>query len=156
MPTISNTNFYNLLERGFELISSHDGIELKITTKGLCWLLNYINVEKQYAKAITLSMLKAIASVEIDQNEWRELRFKCIPIEAYDSAVYYQYTFYLNGTPPKLFTSYSPSTTEINNSFNLPINSCAPFKIRDNSLIGLKFTDEQVQILKSGNSIIEK
>lgn len=156
MSDLSEKSFRMLINRGFDLVTSYQrSITLEINTLSLAWLLNYINTCGGYGKTVSLSMLRNISSAIISKDDWRDLRIKCLPVDVYDNDLYYQYVFYLNASPPKFFFSFYPDKSSVEEALELPHIDSMPFKLNDESMVTINFTEEQVNILKSGSTLVE-
>lgn len=149
MSTLSNKDQEVLATRG---ISTHQGVfgsEITLTSTGIAWLFNYLSSSSNVGATLTLALLKEVAKFKPKDNSWRILKFKAIPIPVYDNS-YFQLTFYLEGSPPRAFHAFHPSISVISRTFNVPLMEGGAFKIRNDQIVKIEFSDSEVEQLKKG------
>lgn len=149
MSTLSNKDQEILAKRG---ISTHQGVfgsEITLTSTGIAWLFNYLHSSSNVGSMLTLALLKEIANFQPKDNSWRTLKFKAIPIPVYDTC-YFQLTFYLEGSPPRAFHAFHPSISAIPSTFDVPLMEGGAFKIRNDQIVKIEFSDPEVEQLKNG------
>ncbi len=156
MTTLSYKNHIALEERGIVTHSDHYGINITLRSNGIAWLLNYLYSARKIGSTLSLKLLKEVADFQPKEGAWRELRFKAVPIPVYGSDLYFQYIFYLNGTPPRAFHVFPPETTSIKGSLSVPATIDGAFKVRDDQIVNVKFTDVEVSQLQNGELILIK
>ena len=152
MSVLTKTNITELRRRGFEIQNGSYDLRIAMNTIAMAWLLNHIYSQSKLGVPLTLGLLKEVASTKI--ADWIEMRIKLIPIEVNDS-ITHQLIFYLNGTPPRAFLSYPPSSRGFSSPYELTLNDCAPFKLGNNTIAHVLFTEQQQSALLSGELLLE-
>ena len=135
---------------GIDLRRFGYGMELIINSRGLCWLYNGIEFHKRQGDTLDRELLWRLLNTETDPKNWRELRIRSLEIDVYNQQIY-QLTFYLNGTPPKLYATYL--VPGVNTLFELTQNNSAPFRLADDVVVSLVFSAEEIEILKAGKTL---
>ena len=153
MPTLSNKDQEVLAQRG---ISAHNGVfgsEITLTSSGIAWLFNYLESSGNLGSMLTLTLLKDVAKFQPQKNSWRALRFKAVPIPVYDTN-YYQLVFYLEGSPPRAFHAFRPDISAVLNTFDVPLMEGGVFKIRNDQIVKIEFSDPEAEQLSNGNLLL--
>jgi len=153
VPTLSNKDQEVLAQRG---ISAHNGAfayEITLTPSGIAWLFNYLESSGNVGSMLTLSLLKDVAKFQPQKNSWRTLRFKAVPIPVYDTN-YYQLVFYLEGSPPRAFHAFRPDILAVQNTFDVPLMEGGVFKIRNDQIVKIEFSDSETEQLANGDLLV--
>lgn len=153
MPTLSNRDNEILSQRGISARNEHHGVQITLTPMGIVWLFNYLYSSSNIGAPLSLTLLKDLAKFQPKDSSWRSLRFMAVPIPVYEGSEYFQFVFYLNGTPPRAFHAFPPSPS-ISSIYSVPLMEGGAFKIRNDQLVNIEFSDSEVEQLKSGNIIV--
>lgn len=154
MSTLCNGDHEVLTQRGITANHDHYGVQISLTSNGIAWLFNYLNSTRQIGATLSLALLKELAHFQPKESDWRELRFKAVSIPVYHDSEYFQFIFYLNGTPPRAFHSFSPDVSSITTTLSVPMIEAGVFRIRNDQIVKIEFTESEVQQLKNGNIVI--
>ena len=153
MPTLSNKDQEVLAQRGISARNGVFGSEITLTSSGIAWLFNYLQSSGNVGAMLTLTLLKDVAKFQPERTSWRALRFKAVPIPVYDTN-YFQLVFYLEGSPPRAFHAFGPDISAISNTFDVPLMEGGVFKIRNDQIVKIEFSDSEVQQLSNGNLLV--
>lgn len=153
MPTLSKKDEVMLAERGITVESGVYGIKITLTSKGLCWLLNYLHSSGKQGSFLSLKLLKEVAGFQKDSDSWRELRIVASRLPAYDTQ-YYQLSLYLNGSPPKAFMALPPNLRAIPRTFNMPHLAYGVFKIKGDQTTNIALSASEADLLENGEAVI--
>jgi len=127
--------------------------EYRFTTQGLCWLYNGIEYNKKHGELLTVALLKKLLQSEPPVSHRRKLCIRALAVEVDRDEIYYQYAFYLNGTPPKLYTAGFDKTYRLTDHFEFYPTLKAPFGVDDESYVEVFFTSEEIAELKAGKTL---
>ncbi|KAB7624309.1 hypothetical protein [Alkalilimnicola sp. S0819] len=152
MALLGTRDLGRLQERGIKLDTDGFGQIIEFTPTGLAWLLNFVYAASPQSRAVTLGLLKAISGWARPPS-WRELRYRAVECSVYDDAVYYNLMFYLNGSPPKLFSSLYPNATDVG-TLVVPASGLAGIRPRDNQEVRIMFSDAERQRLLAGDVLV--
>lgn len=153
MPTLSNANIESLALRGVGVSQSGMGTHISLNSNGLMWVLNFLDSSKNVDVAMTLSLLKSVAEFRPKASSLRELRFTAVRLPVYDDAEYFQFVFYLNGSPPKAMLVVPPEVSAITNKVSIPMSEGGAFRIRSDQIIDIEFSAEEIQQLKKSELV---
>lgn len=153
MPTLSNRDQEVLAQRGISAHNEAFGTAITFTTTGIAWLFNYLESSSNVGSTLTLTLLKEVAKFQPRNNAWRALRFQAVPIPVYNTN-YFQLVFYLEGSPPRAFHAFRPDISAISNSFEVPLMEGGVFKVRNDQVVMIKFSDYETEQLRNGNSLV--
>jgi hypothetical protein len=155
LKTLSNKDYEVLAQRGITADHDYYGVlHISLTSNGIAWLFNYLDSSCRTGTTLSLALLKKLANFQLKGEAWRELRFKAVSIPANNDSEYFQFIFYLNGTPPTAFHSFPPIIPSITNIVSVPMIEGGIFRHRDDQSVNIKFTESEVQNLKNGNLVI--
>ena len=153
MATLGITDHHSLAKRGITADNNHYGVRISLTSRGMAWLLNYLYSSNQIGATLSLALLKEVARFQPKEGEWRDLRFKAVPIPVYHGENYFQFIFYLNGTPPRAFHFFPPEISAITTTHSVPMTGGA-FHLRNDQIVDIEFTEPEVAKLKNGELIV--
>jgi hypothetical protein len=155
MMTLSNKDNDVLFERGIRAYTDNYLDNIALSTTGIAWLLNFLYTTNKTDADLSLNLLKELARFQASKGTLRELRFKAVPIPVYDGTHhdYYQLIFYLNGTPPKVFLAFD-LMSGIDSTFMAPSILGGSFKVKNDKILHLKFTDNEVEQLEAGQLVV--
>lgn len=146
-------------EEELELLYKH-GIECKyneefsISPLGLAWIYNVINYLGHNGKVLSNSLFKDLLKAKLPVNTCRELRIKTFQIDVYNDSLYEQLTIYLNGSPPRSYTTHFLEGRKISHRVTLNLDTKGlPFRIAENNILYLDFTDEDLQKLNNSETL---
>lgn len=149
VPTLSESLLAELsVDYGITVTKDHYGLQVAVTTKGLCYLLNFFDLSS-VNRSFNLKMLKELAGRNF-WGDWRELRVLPVQVPVYDHAGF-RLMIYLNGTPPVL-SGISRFLRQIEGSVSLlgVYDFISGEKITHFDLV---FTQDELMALKSNNHI---
>lgn len=153
MPTLSNKDQEMLAQRGISARNGAFGSEITLTSSGIAWLFNYLQSSGNIGSMLTLTLLKDVAQFQPKKNSWRALRFKAVPIPVYDTN-YFQLVFYLEGSPPRAFHVFRPDISAVTRTFDVPHMEGGVFKIKNNQIVKIEFSDSETEQLANGNLLV--
>lgn len=153
VPTLSKKDEVVLAERGISVESGVYGVNIILTPKGLCWLLNYLHSSGKQGSLLSLKLLKEVAGFQKDSDSWRELRLVASRLPAYDTQ-YYQLSIYLNGSPPTAFMALPPNLRVIPRTFNMPYLEYGIFKIKGDQATNIALSASETDLLENGEAVI--
>ncbi len=149
MPTLSESLLAKLsVDYGINVTKDHYGLQVAVTTKGLCYLLNFYDLSA-VSRAFDLKMLKELAG----RQRWvdcRELRVLPVQIPIYDH-VGYRVMAYLNGTPPVL-AGTSGYLRKIEDSISL-LDVYSFVNGKEITNFDLVFSQEELTSIRAGRHI---
>nr|VFK66738.1 MAG: hypothetical protein BECKUNK1418G_GA0071005_110610 [Candidatus Kentron sp. UNK]VFK72207.1 MAG: hypothetical protein BECKUNK1418H_GA0071006_110111 [Candidatus Kentron sp. UNK] len=156
MSTLSIKDHEKLSLRG---ISAQDspygdgGVIITLTSTGIMWLLNYLSLSRKVGSILSVKLLKEVAKFEPEKEWWRRLIFKAVSLPVYDTD-YLQFVFYLEGSPPKAFLAFLPDLTSVPHTVDIPLSECGSFRVRDDQIVSIQFSESEVGKLSNGDLII--
>lgn len=153
MPALSNRDKDVLAQRGISAHNEAFGTEIALTTTGVAWLFNYLESSGNIGATLTLTLLKDLAKFQPRKNSWRVLRSQAVPIPVYDTN-YFQLVFYLEGSPPRAFHAFHPDISAVPNVFDVPLIEGGAFKVRNDQIVKIEFSDFEVALLANGKPLI--
>lgn len=153
MSTLNNRDLDSLRLRGIHVESGHPEINITLSTYGVAWLFNYLDISGLVGETISLKMLKEIAQFNPSEKQWRDLRFKSVTIPVYEDTVYFQLVFYLNASPPRVFHSFDPNSEAaklIQDILLVYPTVNGVFRVRQDQDVKIIFSKSEVEELKNG------
>jgi hypothetical protein len=127
------------------------GTRISITPHGLFFILNFFLSNKNERREITRKTLKNLAKFVPNEDELRELRCHFFKMSCH-SHVYFLPTFYLVGTPPRMLFSL-PACSSPENSLEFPVGNRELITVRNNQILDIQFTEEEIKKLQEGGVI---
>jgi hypothetical protein len=129
---------------GVEIENSPNGKSVTVSTNVMAWLLNRRNMPEGYGV--------------VPPESLRELRIKAFPLPVYDDGrEYVSFCFYLNGSPPKQIYVHHDDNSGFRDHFNPDAQVYERFGFdRENWVVTVRFTPEEVATLKAGDVVIVK
>lgn len=152
VSTLSCKDQQMLAQRGISAEDGVFGVEITFTTTGVAWLFNYLESSDSVGSMLTLGLLKGVANFRPRNNFWRNLRCQAVPIPVYETN-YFQLFFYLEGSPPRAFHAFYPSISVVSKIFNVPLMQSGVFKVRNNQIVKIEFSDLETEQLAKGKSL---
>lgn len=128
------------------------GMEFSTTLPGLCWIYNALLLGKLPRNVLSNSILKEMLKIDLPVDYCRELRVKLLKLDVGTGKSYSFLAIYLDGTPPKLSTSIL-CINGVNKEFTLPLHMGTAFKLSNNSIFNLHFSDKEYKDLIAEKTI---
>lgn len=103
---------------------------LECSPAGLCWLINMTILAGKRREYLSPLLLRELLEAAPDLSYARKLCIRLFPIEVYsDSSKYWQWTFYLHGSPPPWYLAELEAG-------NLPVKMAFHFRPTQNCHFG--------------------
>ena len=146
-----------LEKRGIEIIDNVYGdFEVAISLLGLSWIYNLIH-DAYFQRDYTIccqetkpNFFRNLLEFEKDYNakQSRNLMISYSKVEAYEDNKYTVRSIYLEGTPPRMFSSHL-----IQQDSDIMKDQGFPFELWDQSIIKLKLSEKEAKALSTGETL---
>lgn len=154
MATLTNKNMEVLSTRGIAVRNDSGTVQITLTTKGVCWLLNFLNIQRNVGATLSLKLLNDLARFQPVLKSWRQLRVKAASYPVSEGTEYFQLAVYLDGTPPRAFHAFPPDITQISNIYTVPPMEGGAFKVRNDQDVNIEFSTAEAEQLRNGDLIV--
>lgn len=130
---------------------------LECSPAGLCWLINMSILAGKRREYLSPLLLRELLEAAPDLSYARQLCIRLFPIEVYsDSSKYWQWTFYLHGSPPPWYLAeLEAGNLPVKNGFSFPPDAKLPFRLHpDIEWFNVILKDDEIKKLKEGQTIV--
>ncbi len=154
--------FVRLTDQEMEELNKHGvfvhftAFENNITCSpvGLCWLVNMTLLARCRGEYLSPLLLRELLRTPVYSRDARELCVRMFSADTYtDGESYWQWTFYLMGTPPPWYCAeLEAGNAPVANGFSFPPSANLPFRLHDEiEWFNVVFSEDEIADMKSGS-----